>query len=186
MDPPRYALSPLSLTLCPYALLSSSGSVVASDHERPYRSPCALRSGRRQLTESEEEDLEAEAEFEAEGEEAEEEGVTYDEYLASRRPVALPKLPEQRKANEGVAMKVVQRDARTNLEVRASTPRSPLSSLPTRCGSLCLNSSSLSTRRISLYVWSGDRKPSSTRYPHPSIPLTPARSALQRRSSRRR
>lgn len=87
-----------------------------------------MRSGRAALTESEQDDLEAEAELEEE-EEEEGAGLSYEEYLASRKPVALPKLPEVRKAGEGVAISVNQRDESHDLEVRFQKPIKP-SSLP--------------------------------------------------------
>lgn len=79
--------------------------------------------GRRALTESEEEDRAAEEGLEEEEGEAEEEPVlSYDEFLAAKRkPVALPKLPEARKAGEGVAIKLEQRSAAVDLEVRRVT-----------------------------------------------------------------
>lgn len=79
--------------------------------------------GRRALTESEEEDRAAEEGLEGNGEAEEEEPVlSYDEFLAAKRkPVALPKLPEARKAGEGVAIKLEQRSAAVDLEVRRVT-----------------------------------------------------------------
>lgn len=83
------------------------------------RSPFShARHSRRPLTESEEEEGDAEEAAEAEAEE-EEELLSYEDFIAAKKtPGTLPKLPQARKAGEGVAIKIHDRHAQVDLEVR--------------------------------------------------------------------